>query len=461
MAESVQSVTPGESTSKGKLMKERVCWALGVVGIIAPFILPSSNLNYFWTDIVKLPAALVGTFLMVCKLWDAVNDPVEGLIIDRTKAKGLRRYGRWILPGGLVANTLAVLCFVTLPQGGTLQAVYSLAIYFLFQVSLSLVEVPHISMMSTMTNDYNERNKLASWRETCAGVTLTIISRTFLPLTVVFGAGNLNRGYFLAAAFFAVVTAPFYLICHLGAKERYQPPEKKAGEPFLASLRCLKGNTSTWLLFGCMVSWGLGAGFGGSSGMYFWRYIAGDVNYAAINGTWGSFAGIISAILVGLIANRVNNKKKIAVIAWLISAALAATKFFIPVDPFGPGRMIFNVVTLLQSIAGQLGRVFIWAMTPDCVEYTVAKYKMQSGALVVAVIQLGFKMSLSFGQGVFGWILGGVFHYLPGDAQPASTLLFFRTAMSFIPAIISFLGALCFAGYKIDKATLDAAVKEA
>jgi Na+/melibiose symporter-like transporter len=58
---------------------------------------------------------------------------------------------------------------------------------------------------------------------------LTIISRTFLPLTVVFfGAGNLNRGYFLAAAFFAVVTAAVLSYRHLGAKERYQPPEKKS-----------------------------------------------------------------------------------------------------------------------------------------------------------------------------------------------------------------------------------------
>ena len=454
MAENIETATPGGGISKSQTLKERISWTSGVIAIIIPFSLPSGYLNFFWTDLVKIPAAVVGTFLMVCKLWDAVNDPVEGLIIDRTKAKGLRRYGRWILPAGLCANTLAVLCFVTLPQGGTVQAIYSLGMYFLFQVSLSLVEVPHISMMSTMTNDYNERGKLAAWRETGAGIALTVLARTFLPLTVIFGAGNLNRGYLLAVAFFAVVTTHLYLVCHIGAKERYQPPEKDAGEPFLKSLSCLKGNTPTLLMFGCMCAWGLSGGFGGSTRMYFWTYIAGDVAYSAINSTWGSFAGIISAVIVGLISGRVNDKKKVAVAAWVICGILHASKFFISVDPVGSGRMIFNFVTLFQGITGQLGRVFLWAMIPDCVEYTVAKYKMQSGALVVAVVQLGYKFALSLAQGIYGWVLGGVFHYVPGPEQPGSTLMFFRVGISFVPAIIMWFGATCFGAYKINKASL-------
>ena len=454
MSENIQAAPPDGGISKSQTLKERIAWTSGVVAIIIPFSLPSSYLNFFWTDLVKIPAALVGTFLMVCKLWDAVNDPVEGLIIDRTKAKGLRRYGRWILPAGLVANTLAVLCFVTLPQGGTIQAVYSLGMYFLFQVALSLVEVPHISMMSTMTNDYNERSTLAAWRETGAGIALTVLARTFLPLTVLFGAGNLNRGYLYAVAFFAIVTAPLYYVCHIGAKERYQPPEPEENEPFFQSLRCLKGNTPTLLMFGCMVAWGLSAGFGGSTRMYFWTYIAGDTGYAAINGTWGSFAGIISAVIVGLISGKVDDKKKVAVAAWVLCGVLYAAKFFIPVDPVGSGRMIFNVVTLFQGITGQLGRVFLWAMMPDCVEYTVKTYKLQSGALVIAVVQLGFKFALSLAQGIFGWILGGVYHYVPGPSQPAATLLYFKASMSFVPAVIMWCGALCFALYKINKASL-------
>lgn len=455
MAESIQTGAPG-SVSKSQTLKERICWTSGVIGIIIPFMLPSGFLNFFWTDLVKIPAATVGTFLMVCKLWDAVNDPVEGLIIDRTKAKGYRRYGRWILPAGLIANTLAVLCFVTLPQGGTIQAVYSLSMYFLFQVALSLVEVPHISMMTTMTNDYNERGRLAAWRETGAGIALTVLARTFIPLTIIFGKTNPNQGYLSAVLFFAVVSAPFYFICHFGAKERYQPPQKEVSEPLSKSISCLKGNVPTWLMFGCMITWGLSAGFGGSSGLYFWTYFAKDVAYSAISGTWGSFAGIISAVIVGIISGKVDDKKKIAVAAWVLSGIISASKFFIPVyETAGAARMIFNVLTLFGGIAGQLGRVFLWAMIPDCVEYTIAKYKVQSGALVVAVIQLGFKMALSFGQGIFGWVLGGVFHYAPGPVQPESTIMFFRLAGTFLPAIISWIGAVCFAFFKVNKATLD------
>ncbi len=257
MAESVQSVTPGESLSKGKLMKERVSWALGVVGIITPFILPSSNLNYFWTDIVKIPAALVGTFLMVCKLWDAVNDPVEGLIIDRTKAKGLRRYGRWILPGGLVANTLAVLWFCHLAAARD-AAGCLLSRHILFVPGrVSLVEVPHISMMSTMTNDYNERGKLASWRETCAGVTLTIIARTFLPLTVLFGAGNLNRGYFLSAVFFCCCYRAVLSYLPFGRQGTLSAAgKKKPGNRFLRRCGALKATHPPGC---CLAAWYPGA----------------------------------------------------------------------------------------------------------------------------------------------------------------------------------------------------------
>ena len=461
MAENQQTVAPSGSTEETVSIKQRLAWVCGVFAMIIPFNLPSGYLNFFWTDIVRIPAGIVGTFLMVSKLWDALNDPIEGIIIDRTKAKGHSRYGRWIFPAGLASNILTVLCFVTLPgEPGALQYIYSLGVYFIFQVGYSCVEVPHIAMISTMTTDYKQRGVLTAWRETTSGIMLTIVARTFLPLTVIFGGLNLNRGYFLAALFYAVITVPFYYICTHYTQERYLPPPKAEGdkEPFFESLKCLKGNWPAISLFFAHLTWGLSGAFRGAAGMYFWTYIGGDTLYTAINGTWRSFGGIISAIFVGIMMKYITSKRNLAIMSWVICAALYVGMYFMPVNTDG-ARLAFNIVSMLQGIAGSVGRVCLFSMMPDCTEYTITKYGLRSSAFIVAIVNLAFKFGLSFGQGLFGWLLGSM-NYVPGPNQPSGVILYFRLTMNIIPAVITLLGALAFLGFTLDKASHEAALRK-
>ena len=96
-------------------IKERLFYTSGVIGMIVPFMLPLAFLNFFWLNVLHIPAGIVGTFLMVCKLFDAANDPIESMIIDRTRAKG-GRYRPWLVPSGLTCSVITLLLFVKLPD---------------------------------------------------------------------------------------------------------------------------------------------------------------------------------------------------------------------------------------------------------------------------------------------------------------------------------------------------------
>ncbi|MDR0469061.1 MAG: glycoside-pentoside-hexuronide (GPH):cation symporter [Peptococcaceae bacterium] len=440
--------------------KERFCYACGVIGMIIPFNLPLGYLTFYWTDVAMIPASLVGTFLMVNKLWDAINDPIIGSMADRTNTpKG--RYRPWMIPTGIISNLTCLLLFIRIPGASTtLQYVCYFGSYFIFVAAFTALEIPHISMQSTMTTDYQQRGILTAWRQTSASLVMTIIAATYLPMTVYLVPGDRSAGYFYATLIFLIISTPFYFICYFGTRERVIPPppaEDTEKPTLIDSLKCLKGNTPTLMLMGAHLMHGLN-GISGSARMYFWSYVAGDPLYAAVNGTFTSGGGIFAAIFVGGIVRKYPHKQRIAIGGWSVSALIAFILYFVPVDN-ATGRLIFNVLSTFRGIAGSMGFVSLFSMVPECTEYTIAKYGLRASGFIFAVVNFMFKFGTSFNQGLFGWIMGAM-HYVPNVAQPPALLFLFRFCVTAAGGILQLIGVLFFRGYKITKETHDAMLQE-
>ena|GEM_PF-694169 len=447
--------------------KERFFYSSGVVGVIIPFMLPLAFLSFFWTDIVMIPAAAVGTFMMLCKLWDAINDPIIGGIVDRSyHPKG--RYRQWLIPMGISTNVLCVLLFIKLPgELGIMQYVLSFGVYFIFFASYTWLEVPHLSLMSTMTTNYAQRGILTSWRQTFASAMMMVCSFSFLRIVNLVGGGVPSaRGYTIAAIIFCAVSLPFYFICTAGVKERVIPAKGEVENvPFVESLKCIKGNMPAIALMGCMLTMGFGAGFG-VGGMYFWQYYVGDLMQITIASTLGSAVALLAGPLMVLLMKFIPNKRNLGILGWVGQLTCGIIRIFIPMQGAGvigaSGTIwAFNIIGAIGGCIGQISLIVIFSLQPDVSEYTKAKYGLRASGFIVAITYFFWKAGIAFTQGIFNWVMGAL-NYVPGayGSQPAAILNWVRTCMLIMPPIFNVLGICCFLFYKLDRTTHEEALRQ-
>ncbi len=149
-------------------------------------------LIFFYTDIFGIPAAVVGTMLLVTRVGDAAFDPLVGILGDRTNTRWgkFRPYLLWMaIPIGVIV----VLTFTTpnISTGGKI--IYAYVTYSLMMIIYSLINVPYASLMGVMTNDGKQRTTLATYRFIFAFGGSFLVLALFQPLFDGFGTRTFNE----------------------------------------------------------------------------------------------------------------------------------------------------------------------------------------------------------------------------------------------------------------------------
>ncbi|SEJ29439.1 MFS/sugar transport protein [Propionispira arboris] len=206
---------------------KKLSYATGDFANNFSWALVSSYLMFFWTDVVMIPAALCGTFMLVSKLWDAILDLVVGILADHTKSKW-GHYRPWILFACIPMLIVNVLCFTTLTgESLIIKACYSAACYFILVTLYACVNNPYSALPAALTLDGDTRSSLASYRMTAAFVATLVLSQAMLPLVNWMGQGNPATGFFYAAFIFSALAFPFYLFCFFNTREVVDVPTEE------------------------------------------------------------------------------------------------------------------------------------------------------------------------------------------------------------------------------------------
>jgi sugar (glycoside-pentoside-hexuronide) transporter len=142
--------------------KERVSYGVYFLGQIAFYGIVSSYLQIFFTDIA-IPAATVGVIFLIAKIWDAVNDPLFGIVVDRAHLKG-GKYKPWLKLSSFFIPIFTIAMFA-IPVGipGGIKIALAAALYICWDMSYTLSDVPIFSVVTAMTGNTNERNRIISY----------------------------------------------------------------------------------------------------------------------------------------------------------------------------------------------------------------------------------------------------------------------------------------------------------
>ncbi|MDV6319116.1 MFS transporter [Chromohalobacter sp. HP20-39] len=406
--------------------KEKLSYGLGDFASAFTWASLSLYLMYFYTDVFGISPALVGTLFLVTRLWDAITDPIVGLMADRTRS----RFGRlrpYLLFFSLPLGVVLALTFTTPAFGDTAKTVYAFVTYIVLMGMYTLVNIPYSALPVAMTIDNDERRQLTNARMLCSYIGFVIISYSTLPLVDWFGNGDEQRGFAMTYALYGLVTFAFFLLTFRGVKERYTEGEEDRNP--LKTFGHIARAKPFWIMFAVSILTFTLMLMPDAAAIYFFKYYIGDeaqVSYFLALG----YIGVLLGILFNQFVLRRYCKRRVMLLANL-GYAVALASFFFAADLGAPAYfMAFFVAKFLNGIISPT----MWAMVADIADYV----EYRSGRKATGASTSAVTFSQKFGMSIGGMLTGVLFSfygYIPNTSQSAEVLTLIKTMMSLLPAV--------------------------
>jgi GPH family glycoside/pentoside/hexuronide:cation symporter len=203
--------------------KEKISYSFGDFASSTFWTLFSMFLLYFYTDVFGITAAAAGTMFLVARFWDTTNDPIMGMICDRTTTRW-GKFRPYLLFGALPFTVIGILTFTTPDLGPSGKLIYAYVTYTLMMMVYTAVNVPYASLLGVMTKNPDERTSLASFRFIGGFTAGLMVTSTANYLVEYFKTtGDLASSYQKTVAIYAIIAGVFFVLTFLGTKERLNP----------------------------------------------------------------------------------------------------------------------------------------------------------------------------------------------------------------------------------------------
>jgi glycoside/pentoside/hexuronide:cation symporter, GPH family len=415
----------------GKLRtRTKVFYGIGDLGNAVVNSAIQFFLMKFYTDGALILPALAGNALLIGKIWDAINDPLFGWLTDKTNSRfGKRRV--FMLFGAIpLAIAIALLWFVP-TQDKVWTFVWIAATFILFDTVWTLTNVPYYALTSELTDDYDERSSLTTYRMAMA-VPAYLVGAALTPAIV--GLFALQRtGYAFIGIAYGVLAGAALLISAAGFRERKGLAlAKPEASPLKSLLVALKNKPFVRL---CIIYFTLNISFA-----FCKILMAYYVEYQLLMKSQISLAMGLMLICVTISLpfwqwlGKKMDKGPVYAIGMGIGAVAVLITFFLPHQPT-------NFLFFLFALVGfgfAVNWIFPWAMVADVGDYDRAETGQQRSGMYYGVWGLATKISEALALAAVGWILTG-FGYVPNVEQTPHALFGIRLFFGLIPAACIFI----------------------
>lgn len=365
-------------------------------------------LTYFYTDVAILPLAACAGMIFWVRTWDWVNDPIMGVIADRTNTRWgkFRPYMLWFCVPFAIAG---VLCFTVpeLDEGGRM--VWAYVTYILLMTLYTVINIPYTALLGVISPESQDRTTISSIKFLFAFGAGIIVSATLLPLTDILGGDNEAKGWQLSFVVYGIAAVAFFLVAFFGTKERVQPSRKQK-TAVTRDLRDLFSNTPWLILTAMTLTFILYVGVRGSVTVHYLKYyvveqevwlpVVGSKLYGfkgltSIFNTLGQASAFLGVFMIPPLA-RLIGKKNTFILLFTVGILSTASCYLL-----APGQIyLLLVLQTVGSLTGGPMSVVLWAMYADTADYGEWKFGRRATGLVfsasTASQKIGWAISASF-----------------------------------------------------------------
>ncbi|MGE5378280.1 MAG: MFS transporter [Bacteroidota bacterium] len=384
----------------------------------------------FYTDAALVLPALAGNALLFGKIWDGINDPLFGWLTDRTHSRFGKRRVYMIFGAIPLAISIALLWYVP-AMDRTRTFLWILATFLIFDTLWTLTNVPYYALTSELTDDYDERSSLTTYRMVMA-VPAYLVGAALTPAIV--GLFALQKtGFAFIGILYGTLSALALLVSAAGIRERastaVSAPEPS---PFKSFLVALKNKPFVWLSATYFVI-NIAFAFIKILMVYYIEYQLVMKDQVSLVMGLMLICVTISLPFWRWASTRMDKGPAYA-LGMLVGGLAVIITFFLPHQP----TSIIYLVAILAGFGFSAQWIFPWAMVADVADYDQAETGQQRSGMYYGVWGLATKISEALALASVGWILTGV-GYVPNVEQTPQALLGIRLFFGLVPAGIIFL----------------------
>lgn len=453
-------------------LSEKIGYGFGDMSSSMFWKIFSYYLPFFYSNIFGLSLAHAGTLVLVTKLYDAVSDPVMGLIADRTNTRWgkYRPYLLWIAIPFAVAGILAF--FTPQTDNYTFKHVYAYVTYILMMTVYTAINVPYGAMLGVMTDDSREKSVFSSFRMFFAFIGSFIAMGSFEPLLKlrqsILGtlpaewtlADSTPADWTIAVSVIGIVCAVLFILSFVMTRERVteaemakEPVRENSDETAKTSvaedLKALVANGPWWMLLGGGIAILLFNCVRGGAAAYYFADVLGTnaIFTLALFLTVGEISQLVGVVVTVPVSEKIGKKATFLLVLVAVTV-LSIIVAFLPETPTGMWALL--VSQILICIAIGINSPLLWSMFADVADYSELKNGRASTGLIFSSSSMAQKFGAAFGSAIVLWVLMAFgYDNAKGAVQTPEALATIKALISWIPAIGSAAGIAIMLGYPL------------
>lgn len=453
-------------------LSEKIGYGFGDMSSSMFWKIFSYYLPFFYSNIFGLSLAHAGTLVLVTKLYDAVSDPVMGLIADRTNTRWgkYRPYLLWIAIPFAVAGVLAF--FTPQTDNYTFKHVYAYVTYILMMTVYTAINVPYGAMLGVMTDDSREKSVFSSFRMFFAFIGSFIAMGSFEPLLKlsqsIMGtlpaewtlADSTPADWTIAVSVIGIVCAVLFILSFVMTRERVteaemakEPVKENSDETAKTSvaedLKALVANGPWWMLLGGGIAILLFNCVRGGAAAYYFADVLGTnaIFTLALFLTVGEISQLVGVVVTVPVSEKIGKKATFLLVLVAVTV-LSIIVAFLPETPAGMWALL--VSQILICIAIGINSPLLWSMFADVADYSELKNGRASTGLIFSSSSMAQKFGAAFGSAIVLWVLMAFgYDNAKGAVQTPEALATIKALISWIPAIGSAAGIAIMLGYPL------------
>ena len=444
-------------------LREKIGYGFGDMSSSMFWKIFSAYLPFFYSNIFGLSLTTAGVLMLVTRIWDAISDPMMGIIADRTNTRW-GKYRPYLLWMSIPFAAAGILLFTTPEFSEEGKTIWAFFTYILMMTLYTAINVPYGSMLGVMTDNSDEKTVFSSYRMFFAYGGSFIVLAGWEPLCQYFHrmqglSGNVANdpaSWQYAMMVVAVICCFLFILTFAMTRERIKTtPKVSVGQDLLSLLK----NAPWWILLGGVLFFNFFGAIRYTTVPYFFSsLISPDATLHLFSWEFAFYAGIFFS--VGEVANmagvaattpitRAIGKKPTFLYSLILLAVLTAGFYFIPITSGGFWMMM--VLQILISILTGIISPLIWSMYADISDYAEQKFKTASTGLIFSSSSMAQKFGGAIGAAGVVALLSVVGYNTSENAvQTPEAIEGLKMLMSWVPAGVALLSAFFIAIYPLN-----------